>query len=1004
MQLSLRVLVFILFGFLSVSNCYAQLFTNSGTDFWFAFTETRDRANALYWVNITSNENASGTVEIPGTGFTQNFTVVPGQVVEVRIPSTDANILGSAIHVNRGVHVTSNKDVVVFAVTLAAARHEASLVLPNIPGPKRYRVMSHISEVRGNTLYESEFNVVSGGDTVIVDITPFGDIAGGLDSGVTYRDTILPNQVYQAQADSVQDDLTGTLIESVNDKSFFVYSGNVWSSVYCNTGSLDPLYEAMMPTNTWGQDYFAIPTPVINLDYIKIIADRDSTEVFKDGFLVAELKAGEFYDDTISAIHNYTSNKPIALGQFMVTGQNGCTRSGTDPSMIMLNATEQMFLDSISFFAVDTALIQNHYVHTLTRTLDTGLMFLDSTQMLGWTPFSQNADFSYKTTKIAAGYHRLETKGCGFIAYSMGYGSVISYGYAAGVSLVDLGNTIQFSNAINGSDTICLGDTVQFKSTSLERPLNFQWDFGDGSSDTIQSPKHAYTLNGTYVVSLTTTYSCGQITVKDTVEVPPAPIANLGPDTTLCQGDTLTFSVNTSVFKALWNDGSRSKDLRIFKSGNYWVEVSNFCGASRDSVSIVVLTNDLVDAGLDTVLCQFTPYKLGGTSNVPGNLNYLWSPATDLDSANIANPTVTPVNAGPFSYIVSVKSGNCILSDTVDLTVKSKPIIDAGGDRIVCKDTTANIELGGNPTGPITSSYIWAPADKLLNSNTQNPVTKDPFPRTYYLLAVDTSGCTSVDSIKVGTFRIRATGDSIRCGGDTATLRVYDVIGSKPFNYAWSPAANLSQSSDSTPKAFPDSSTNYQIVVSDSLGCIDSATVFVQVNASVKAAFTSEAKVGCEAGIVTASINPSAIFSYNWLLDGADLGSDPVISFEVIRNKDYSLQLAVESVDNCKDTNTKIININETLLSFTADSIANVFTPNYDGINDDIDFTMGNDFVDCSTISVYNRWGALVFQSEEGFPIWDGRTFVGEPCQEGVYFYRLDVNGTSYTGYVTLLR
>ena len=233
---------------------------------------------------------------------------------------------------------------------------------------------------------------------------------------------------------------------------------------------------------------------------------------------------------------------------------------------------------------------------------------------------------------------------------------------------------------------------------------------------------------------------------------------------------------------------------------------------------------------------------------------------------------------------------------------------------------------------------------------------------------------------------------------------MYDLIGSKPFNYAWSPAANLSQSSDSTPKAFPDSSTNYQIVVSDSLGCIDSATVFVQVNASVKAAFTSKAKVGCEAGIVTASINPSAIFSYNWLLDGADLGSDPVISFEVIRNKDYSLQLAVESVDNCKDTNTKIININETLLSFTADSIANVFTPNYDGINDDIDFTMGNDFVDCSTISVYNRWGALVFQSEEGFPIWDGRTFVGEPCQEGVYFYRLDVNGTSYTGYVTLLR
>jgi len=1004
MRVFFRAILFTLVGFLCTFNCFSQLFTNSGTDFWFAFTETRDRANALYWVNITSNENASGTVEIPGTSFSQNFTVVPGQVVEVRLPPADANILGSDIHVNRAVHVTSNKDVVVFAVTLANARHEASLVLPNIPGPKRYRVMSHISEVRGNTLYESEFNVVSGGGTVIVDITPFGDISGGHDSGVTYRDTILPNQVYQAQADSVHDDLTGTLIESVNDSSFFVYSGNVWSSVYCNTGSLDPLYEAMMPTNTWGTDYFALPTPNINLDYIKIVADQDSTDVFKDGTLVAQLKAGEFYDDTISAIHNYTSNKSIALGQFMVTGQGGCTQTGTDPSMIMLNATEQMFLDSISFFAVDTALIQNHYVHALTRTLDTALMYLDSIQMTGWIPFPQNADFSYKTTKITAGYHRLETQGCGFIAYSMGYGSVISYGYAAGVSLIDLSNTIQFTNAINGSDTICLGDTVQFKSNPLERPLGFLWDFGDGGSDTLESPKHAYTLNGTYIVSLITTYSCGQITVSDTVEVPPAPIASLGPDTTLCQGDTLLISVNTSVFKALWNDGSTSKDLQTFKSGKYWVEVSNFCGANTDSVNVLILTNTLVDAGLDTVLCQFTPYTLGGKPGVPGSLNYLWTPATDLDTATIANPTVIPVNAGPLSYVVSVKSGNCTLSDTINLIVKTKPVIDAGGNRIVCKDTTANIELGGNPTGPITSTYIWAPADKLTNSNTRNPLTKDPFPRTYYLLSVDTSGCKTVDSVQVGTFRIRASGDSIRCGGDTATLRVYDLVGSSPYSYTWTPSANLDQASVAAPKALPDSSTTYTVVVSDSLGCVDSTTVFVHVNSKVKAAFTSTAKAGCEDGIVTASIIQSEVFSYNWYLDGDELGSDPVVSFDAIKNQDYTLQLAVQSTDDCRDTSIQVINIAGATLSFTSDSIANVFTPNYDGINDDIDFSMGNDFVDCSTVYVYNRWGALIFESIEGFPIWDGRTFVGKLCQEGVYFYRLKVNKTTYTGYVTLLR
>jgi|TARA_B110000879_G_scaffold201340_1_gene276336 gliding motility-associated-like protein len=148
----------------------------------------------------------------------------------------------------------------------------------------------------------------------------------------------------------------------------------------------------------------------------------------------------------------------------------------------------------------------------------------------------------------------------------------------------------------------------------------------------------------------------------------------------------------------------------------------------------------------------------------------------------------------------------------------------------------------------------------------------------------------------------------------------------------------------------------------------------------------------------------SEVFSYKWILDGTYIGSDPVVSFDAIKDQDYTLQLAAQSINHYRDTSIQIINIAGAALSFTSDSIANVFTPNYAGINDDIDFSMGNDFVDCSAVYVYNRWGALIFESIEGFPIWVGRTFVGKPYQEGIYFYRLEVNGTNYTGYITLLR
>lgn len=999
----LRIIILVAGFVLYTTSINAQLFTNAGTDFWFAFTETRDRANAQYWVNITSNASANGTIEIPGTGFNQNFVVAPGQVLKIPIPSADANILGSEINVNRGIHITSNNDIVVFAVTLASARHEASLVLPNIPGKKRYRVMSHFSELRSNTLYESEFNIVSGGDTVIVDITPTADIAGGRDSGVTYRDTILPNHVYQAQADSVQDDLTGTLIESVNDNSFYVYSGNVWSSVVCSPGTLDPLYEAMMPTATWGKDYFVIPTPVVNLDYVKIVADEDSTEIFKDGTLVKQLKAGEYYDDTVSSIHNYTSNKPISLGQFMVTGQNGCSRTGTDPSMIMLNATEQMFLDSISFFAVDTSLISNHYVHTLTRTSDTGLMFLDSVQMVGWTPFPQNADYSYKTTQITPGYHRLETKGCGFIAYSMGFGNVISYGYAAGVSLVDLSNTIQFSNAINGSDTICLGDTVQFQSVSLERPLAYLWDFGDGSTDTVKNPQHAYSVNGTYIVSLTTTYSCGQISIQDTVEVPPAPIADLGPDTTLCQGDTLVVSVNTHVFDALWKNGSMNRDLRIFQSGTYWVQVSNFCGASADTVVVSILNNSLVNAGEDTALCQFTPFILGSDS-LKKDLNYTWFPDTLIDSARKARPIFNSTVAGNFSYIVSLNSANCILSDTIEIEVKSNSPVEAGEDKFVCNDTITRIKLGGSPTGQSTSVYAWGPADKLLNANSQNPTTKDPFNRTYYLLSVDTSGCQSVDSVSVYTFSYSVSGDSISCGGDTAMLSVDTIYGAAPFKYQWSNSSDLSSDTARNPKAYPSSSKFFTVTVSDASGCVDSTRVFVPVLSAVSASFETNAQIGCEGGFITAVALAEDAINYSWKLDGQEIGTNRAVQFDANEATSYELVLEVLSANSCVNSSSEPISLSETDLEFNADSIANVFTPNGDGINDLIDFSMGNYFGECSSVQIFNRWGAMVFESTFGSPKWDGRTFVGNPCQEGVYFYKLEFKERTITGYVTLMR
>lgn len=62
--------------------------------------------------------------------------------------------------------------------------------------------------------------------------------------------------------------------------------------------------------------------------------------------------------------------------------------------------------------------------------------------------------------------------------------------------------------------------------------------------------------------------------------------------------------------------------------------------------------------------------------------------------------------------------------------------------------------------------------------------------------------------------------------------------------------------------------------------------------------------------------------------------------------------------------------------------IPNSFTPNYDGDNEF--FKVYGINIEYYKMMIYNRWGELIFQSEDINNFWSG-----ENCQEGVYIYNL---------------
>jgi gliding motility-associated-like protein len=83
----------------------------------------------------------------------------------------------------------------------------------------------------------------------------------------------------------------------------------------------------------------------------------------------------------------------------------------------------------------------------------------------------------------------------------------------------------------------------------------------------------------------------------------------------------------------------------------------------------------------------------------------------------------------------------------------------------------------------------------------------------------------------------------------------------------------------------------------------------------------------------------------------------------------------------------------------------NVFTPNGDGINDYFEPKVNG--VDDYTLSIFNRYGEIVFEITCKRPVWDGRTPDGVELNNGIYYYILKNNqdeGKILTGFVYLFR
>jgi gliding motility-associated-like protein len=225
------------------------------------------------------------------------------------------------------------------------------------------------------------------------------------------------------------------------------------------------------------------------------------------------------------------------------------------------------------------------------------------------------------------------------------------------------------------SDTvICQGDAAQLYTTG--DGLHFSWTPAANFSDaTLPNPIAVTNSTTTYQVIAT----IGHCSATDnvTVRTVPYPIANAGPDTAVCYNTSAQLHASMVASAFTWTPGGSLSNPVILdpiasprQTTSYILTVTDTQGCPkpvRDTVVVIVLPKVNAFAGNDTAVVIGEPLHFHAT----GGINYLWSPASELDNVNIPDPTATydgSVDSIRYKVLVSDEK-NCLDSAFINVKI-----------------------------------------------------------------------------------------------------------------------------------------------------------------------------------------------------------------------------------------------------------------------------------------------------------------------------------------------